>query len=234
MVTFTVTESASDKDTASPGRYLSFLCMEYAPVAQGVILWATELASGDEFASSAAYPTLSPSLMSLARIVSIHHPFTRPAVLKLALTFLSHSNSDLSYETMQDIKEQCLRLFLWLATQGQGLPVFSAIAEKLRQGGVIDAALLRYFIGGILDVIGPPVSIPFVKVLGMMLTTKACVDALNSTFFDAKKKVLLSELIGDFEDAVMENEKQSPRAAADDVALVANLRSMYGSKKRAS
>lgn len=109
MVSFTVLDS-TENTAGSTGRQLSALCIKYPVIAQGVLIWAKELASGSEFITTAGYPTVSPCILSLARLISIYHPLARNGVLDLALVFLGHSNSDISHQKMQSIK---VCLFRW-------------------------------------------------------------------------------------------------------------------------
>ena len=72
---------------------------------------------------------------------------------------------------MQSIKEQSLRLMLWLATHGLSLSVISAVQNKLEKVGStdMDAALLRYFFAGLIEIVRPPLSLPFVRTLGGLM-----------------------------------------------------------------
>ena len=128
MVSFTVTDFNElppyVPNNSSTGVKLSYLSIKSAPVAQGVLLWINELASGPDFESSAAYPTLSPSLLSLARVIAKYHPFTRPEVLNLTFLFLKHKAPELTYEKLKALKHQILRLLLWMCTWSQALGVF--------------------------------------------------------------------------------------------------------------
>ena len=72
MVSFIVVDEVEFKEGASVGRELSSsLCIKNPAVAQGVLLWSIERGSIErgsnvEFVDSAAYPTLAPSMLSLA------------------------------------------------------------------------------------------------------------------------------------------------------------------------
>jgi len=230
MVGFVVTEDVAETDDLSVGRQLSFLCIKHAPVAQGFLLWATEHCNGKEFPASPPYPTLAPGVLGLARIIAKHHPFSRQDVMDLALIFLEHNHTDLSYQKMIALKEQCLRLLLFLTTQGLAADVYKIIDKKIRQHGSseIDSSLMRYFISGALEIIRPPVSVPFVRSMGKMLSAKLCVDALNSQYFDTKKKIALVKLVSYFSDAVTEEMSTFSGATARDRALTASLKSAYG------
>jgi len=163
MVSFTVLDSIDNAATkeGSIGRQLSALCIQHPAVASGVVVWMKELASGSEFVSTASYPTISPCILSLARLISIYHPLTRPGVLEISLLFMSHSNREISHRKMESIKEQCLRLMLWLSAQGLVLDVISALSWS-----DMDSALIRYFFMGILEIVQAPLSLSFVRALG--------------------------------------------------------------------
>ena len=103
MVSFTVLDKADASDR-SVGRQLSAMCIKYSAIAEGALLWARDLASGPEFVTTAAYPTLSPCILSLARLICIYHPLSRPAVLEVAMIFMGHSNREISHQKMQSIK----------------------------------------------------------------------------------------------------------------------------------
>lgn len=179
------------------GSELSLLCIKCAPVSEGFLLWAKEKCNGNEFADAAAYPTLAPGILSLARIVSKYHPFSRENVVDLASLFLSHSSSEVSPQKMNEIKEQALRLLLIVSTQGLAIHIFQTIARKVKEG-IMDSNLIRYFISGALDIIRPPVSISFIHASGELLITQTCIEALNSQFFEEQKRAALIELLKSF------------------------------------
>ena len=200
MVSFTVT---SDINTSEPnpsaGIRLSILALKCAPIAQGVVLWATELVRAPDFVSSASYPTLSSSILSLVRIVALRHPFTRPMVLEVSLMFLKHTNSEVSYQRMTELKEQCLRVLLFLLVNGEVAAVLGSLTSRLKQQGSseIDASLVRYFVGNLLDVIGPPYSAVTARSLGAFLLAPRCLEALGSAYFQEEKKAKLRKLVKD-------------------------------------
>lgn len=103
MVSFTVLDKV-ETSYGSVGMQLSAMCMKYAAIAEGAIIWAKELASGSDFVTTAAYPTLSPCILSLVRLICIYHPLARPSVLEVALIFMGHSNREISHQKMQSIK----------------------------------------------------------------------------------------------------------------------------------
>ena len=122
-----------------------------------MVLWAREFTKGSDFAASASFPTLSPSILSLVRLVAMKHPFTRFDALQVALAFLGHSNSDISYQKVNSIKEMSLRLMIFLLTKGEVVPVLSSLLGKLELTGSsdFDASPIRYFVAGILQVVRP-------------------------------------------------------------------------------
>ena len=222
MVSFIVVDEVDFKEGASVGRELSSLCIKNPAVAQGALLWSIERGSSLEFVDSAAYPTLAPSILSLARIISIHHPLSRPEVQKIALIFLKHSPPELSFQKAQGLKEQALRLLLWLCTQGESVRVFTAVTSA-----GFDSALLRYFMGAILQIVRPAFSLPLVRALGSLLSSKPCVDALRSSHFDASGKALLAKLLGNFREAISPQGNLASCTTATDKALVASLTTLY-------
>lgn len=224
MVSFTVLDKVEASD-GSVGRQLSALCIKHSFLAEGALIWARELASGPDFVSTAAYPTLSPCILSLARLICIYHPMARPSVLELALIFMSHSNREISHQKMQSIKEQCLRLMIWLSTQGMVLSVIAAVRERLQKGSSeMDSALVRYFMSGLLEVMQPPFSLPFARAFGGMLMDRPCIDTLTSQLFDDSKKSELSNLIVHFDKAFAANDAATLEG---DNQLMSTLKSTY-------
>jgi len=222
MVSFTVVDDANFKEGGSVGRELSSLCIKNPVVAQGALIWSTERASGVEFVDSAAYPTLAPGILGLARIISIHHPLSRPSVQKIAFQFLKHSPPELSFKKVEALKEQALRLLLWLCTEGDAVRVFSAITSA-----GLDSALLRYFMSVVLQAMQPAYSLPLIRSMGALLCSKRCVDALRSPHFDASSKGLLAKLLVDFRETCSAKGGLTSSATANDKLLVANLTSLY-------
>ncbi len=224
MVSFTVLDSAEQNTEGSVGRQLSALCIRHSVVARGTLIWAKAFAGVPDFVSTASYPTITPCILSLARLICRHQPLTRPAVLDISLIFLGHSNREISHRTMQSIKEQCLRLMLWLSTQGISLAVLSAVTHKLEKVGStdMDSALLRYFFSGLIEIVRPPFSLPFVRALGGLMLKKPCTDALQSTHFDSSKREQLPMLINRFEAAVNNQD-----LLKEDKNLLSMLKSTY-------
>ena len=217
MVSFTVLDKVDNAEEGSVGRQLSALCIQHAVVSQGTLVWMRELASGSEFAQTASYPTISPCILSLARLICRHHPLTRPAVLEISLIFLGHTNREISHKKMSSIKEQCIRLMLWLSTQGLALGVISALSSEME-----DSALIRYFFAGILEIIQPPLSMALVGALAKLMLTKHCLDALQSKHFEATKQEQIAQLIHMFDATADEQEGWE-----EDKSLLIALKSKY-------
>lgn len=213
-------ESASE----SVGSELSLLCIKCAPVAEGFILWAKEKCNGNEFADSAAYPTLAPGILSLARIIAKYHPFSRENVVILGSLFLNHSCSEVSPQKMNEIKEQALRLLLIVSTQGLSVSIFQLVTRLVNRG-IIDSNLVRYFVSGALDIIRPPVSLSFIHALGKLLITQVCNDALNSDFFEKHKKIALKGLIQSFQLSLSEVKYTGAEKLSTD--LISSLSEIY-------
>jgi hypothetical protein len=197
MISFVVTET--DSKSLSPGQKLVSLAFQCAAVAQGVVVWARELTHGPEFASSASFPTLSVSILSLVRIVTLKQAFTRRDALEVGLNMLRHSNGDISYLKLNAIKEQGLRLLLFLLVEGEMAPVLSSITNRLQAtSSDLDASLVRYFVGGILEVVRPPVSFSFCRSFCALLQAPKCIDAVRSTYFGEPHKQRLIDLLKSF------------------------------------
>ena len=227
MVSFTVLDSVDSNNDVSIGRQLCAMCIQYSVVSQGVMIWAKELARGSDFVTTASYPTISPCILSLARLICRHHPLTRSAVLDLSLIFMGHSNREISHQKMESIKEQCLRLMLWLSTQGLSLAVISAVQNNLDNGGgasEMDSALVRYFFTGMLEIIRPPFSLSFVRALGGLMMKRPCVDALLSKHFEASKREAIVQLVHQFEAAGMVQKKAMWE---EDKSLLSVLKNTY-------
>jgi hypothetical protein len=114
---------------------------------------------------------------------------------------------------------------IWLSTQGMVLNVISALREKLQKGSSeMDSALVRYFISGLLDVMRPPFSLPFVRALSGMLMERPCIDTLTSQLFDTCKKTELSNMIAHFEKAFA---VENVSSLENDASLMSTLKAAY-------
>jgi hypothetical protein len=200
MVSFVVTVDAVNrkgKSSLNPGEQLCALALKCAPVARGVALWAREITHGSEFVHSASYTSISPNIMSLIRIIYLHHPFIRDDTLKIAFEFLSHNNTEIAYKTVNLIKEQSLRLLLFLCTRGEGPTVLGRMTHLLvdSQRSNLDASLVRYFISGLLQIASPPFSIPFIRSFITFMKLPACIDAVKATYFGEESKKRLDEVL---------------------------------------
>jgi TH1 protein/WW domain len=228
MVSFLVTtgDEKSSSSTSSPGRKLCSLALQNAAVAQGVMIWAREFTRGSEFAASASFPTLSVSILSLVRIVCVSQPFTRRVALDIALAFLKHSNPDISYQKVSAIKEQSLRLLIFLIIKGEVVPVFAAITSRLQDStsSDLDASLIRYFMGGVLEVVQPPVSLVFVRSFAALLQCPRCLDAVRSSYFGDPHKSRLIRLLQSFGQVRANTEGKPP--GPSDLALINSLNAL--------
>jgi hypothetical protein len=232
MVSFLVSVDKSQKDNngsgipPGPGQKLCTLAFHYAPVAQGVMMWAREFTHGNEFATSASFPTLSVSILSLARLVGINQPFARGDALTVALQFLRHTNRDVSYQKINAIKEQSLRLLIHLLMQGEVAAVFNAITSRLQQqsSSELDASLIRYFVAGVLEAVRPPISCAFVRLFAQLLLSPLCIDAVRSTYFEAEHRTRLVQLVLAFPKVRTLNGK---KLEGEDLAVVNSLMATY-------
>lgn len=230
LVSFTTCEVICMRENASIGRQLSALAIKHATVARGFLFWATDRSNDSNFAASASYPTLAPGILSLARIIAKHHPFSRIHVLEIVISFLKHgiTSEEISYQKMAEIKEQCIRLLLVLSTLGFAVDVFEKFKSMVHKSVnlvTVDSALIRYFIGNALDVLCPPLSIPFARAIGSVLATKACINALDSTYFDAIKKEKVKTLVGYMKDSFSVKKKFSRTNRSDHELLTFLMKS---------
>ena len=205
MVSFSVTESPNESDS-SVGSKLCFLCIKRASISSGVIMWAHELASGPDFVASASYATLTPSILSVARIIAKRHKHVRPTILDLAIMFLNHkfaSSREISYQQSKALKEQCLRLLIWLISLGEAPSTLTAVMRVLKDedGTALDASLIRYFVTSCLEVIHldtTSFSVPFIISMSNLLCAQLCIDALMTNYFEIENKQKLAKLIHKF------------------------------------
>jgi negative elongation factor C/D len=229
MVSFLVTTEAAKKKTAAslnPGEQLCALAVKCAPVSQGVALWAREITKSSDFVISASYPTISISIMSLIRIVYLHHPITRDDTYRVAFEFLKHNNSEIAYQTSNTIKEQSLRLLIFLCVRGEASIVLEKLTHLLKDTSKthLDASLIRYFVSGLLEVASPPFSIPFIRSLIDLLKTPACADAVKASYFDEASKKRLNTVF----DYMKKRIDGGHPLAKQDVSHIKSVISFYG------
>ena len=229
MVSFVVTRDPTKKKGLSPGEDLVGLAMKCVPVAQGVAIWARQIVKGSDFVQSGTYPTVSPSVLSLIRVLYTEHPCIRDDTLEVAFSFLAHSssNSDVSYQKLNEIKEQSLRLLLFLAVRGDGPAVLTRITTLLTESGnsSLDASLVRYFVTGLLQVVRAPFSAPFVRAFASLLKAPGCVGAVRTSYFEAKSKLQLDTVIREFKKAADEQ----GLLTSEDIGMVRSISSIYSS-----
>ena len=230
MVSFIVTSLGTSSETTSevsPGQQLCALTMQCAAVAQGVAIWAREVIKGSEFVSSASYPTLSPSILSLMRVMFLTHPSVRDDAMEVAMCFLKHSNSEISYQTMNEIKEQSLRLLLFLCARGEAPIVLGHFTRLVTSTTYLDASLIRYFISGLLQVAAAPYSVPFLRILCQLLKAPATSEAIKTSYFDEASKKHLSGIIRYM--GGLETNGIQGKLSSDDVGLVKSVVTLYAS-----
>lgn len=230
MVSFIVTTDATKLQgtASSPGEQICSLAVRCAPVAQGVAVWAREITRGGEFVSSASYASISPNIMTLVRIVYMYHPFTRDDVCTVAFQFLKHNNSEVVYQTTNSLKEQSLRLLLFLCTRGEAPSVFDQFIQLLNDPSrsSVDASLIRYFIGGLLEIASPPFSIPFIRSLMILLKSPASIEAIKTTYFDKNSKTRLAAMMNYLKTRVSGKLDSRP-ISKEDVDLINSVMAIY-------
>ena len=225
-ISFLVTKDP-EKPGRSPGEKLCSLALKCAPVALGVVAWAREFTHGPEYATSASFPTLSSSILSLVRLVAMRHPFARDDALHVALAFLRQdANPDISYQKVNAIKECSLRLLIFLLTKGDIVPVFANMSMRLKKSGAaeLDTSLIRYFVAGVLEVVKPPVSPVFVRMFGGLLKEAKAVEAVKSTYFGAINRERLTNLLKSFKDVRLFDGSPLPKT---DELLVSSVLALY-------
>jgi hypothetical protein len=228
MVSFIVASSGTSGENApdeSPGQQLCTLAIKCAPIAQGVGIWAREVTKGNDYLSSASYPTLSPSILSLMRVLFLNHPFVRDDAMEVAMCFLKHSNSEISYQTMNEIKEQSLRLLLFLCVRGDASVVIGHFTRLLTGTTHLDASLIRYFVSGLLQVAAAPYSMPFVRLLCHLLKAPGTSDAVKTSYFDEASKQHLSRIIRYM--GGLETNRTHGELSPEDVGLVKSVVALY-------
>ena len=220
-----LTESRRQKACLTVGEKLCLLALSISPVGLGVAMWAKEFTHGKDFAASASYPTLSQSILSLVRLVALRHPFARSDTLHVGLAFIRHTNSEVSYQKVNSIKECALRLLIFLLVEGDIVPVFSALTQRVQQVGSseLDASLIRYFVGSVLDVVQSPVSTIFMRMFGLFLMSSNVIDAVRSTYFAELNRKKLLALINAF----YTSNSQNDSACEEMRSLVSTLISTY-------
>eukprot|EP00980_Cylindrotheca_fusiformis_P009117 scaffold1984_cov99-Cylindrotheca_fusiformis.AAC.2 len=227
MVSFIVTHDGQTK-VGSPGEQLVAMALQNPLIAQGVAIWAREVIKGTEFVSSGTYSTVAPSILSLVRVLYAKHHSLRDDSLEVAFGFLSHSksNSDVSYQKLNEIKEQSLRLLLFLSIRGEGPTVLNRIKDVMSQSGgtSLDASLARYFASGLLDVARGPFSVPFVRSLAAFFIAPAIAEALRTSYFKETSKNRLGVLLDDFKRL---EESKGSLMNAEDIALVRSFLATY-------
>jgi len=211
MVSFLVSDGGKATGPPSAGLRLCNLATSNAAVAQGATIWAKELTQGSEFPTSASFPTLSVSILSLVRRIAIDQPFTRRDALSIALGFTKHSNPDVSYQKINAIKEQSIRLMLCILSKGETSAVLSGVSLRLQQQPELDASLVRYFVSGLLEIVKAPVSPAFARVLAQFLRVPKCVDAVRSSYFGEPHQSRLNNLLRSFDKLPVDEQQELSR-----------------------
>ncbi|CAJ1966532.1 unnamed protein product [Cylindrotheca closterium] len=232
MVSFIVTQNATKKAQQSSGERLVVLATGSSLVAHGVAMWARNMVKGNDFVSSGTYATVSPSILSLVRVLYTIHKSLRDDSLEVAFSFLSHSNtdSDVSYQKLNEIKEQSLRLLLVLSVAGESPTALLRMTQLLEESGssALDSSLIRYFVSGLLSVIQGPFSIPFMRTLAAFLKVPSCVDALKTSYFEATEQAKLSVVMNVFR---QELDSKTAVLNPEDIELFLSLLSNYATTR---
>ena len=226
MVSFIVSVDVANKKTdgLSPGEQLCSLAINCPAVAQGVAIWAKELTKGDEFVNSASYLSISPNIMSLVRILFLKHPFLKDKACDVAFEFLRHTSENV--HSMDSIKQQSLRLLIFVCVRGEGPTVLDRMASFLKATDDLDGSLIRYFVAGLLEVISPPFSVPFARSFATMMTVPRCTKAIRNSYFDGTNKKRLQSILGYLKTKIYGDLDTRP-VAKDDISLINTLLRVY-------
>ena len=131
------------------------------------------------------------------RVLLLRHAFVAEEVLDIATCFLNHNNSEVSYQTMNEIKEQSLRLLLFVCARGEVPMVLRQMTQMLKQPTVyqIDASLTRYFVSGLLEIAKLPFSMPFCRLFCALLAAPGTVEAVKTSYFKEENRKQLRQII---------------------------------------
>lgn len=229
-VAFHVFEGSNEaKTNLTTGQKLYALALKCAPVSLGVIMWAKEHTKGRDFSSSASFPTVSSSILSLVRLVAMKRPATRRDALVIASTFMEHSNSEISYKKINSIRENALRLMIVMLTKGEVILVLQTMIKRLKDRSIsdLDASLIRYFVFGVIDVVQSPFSPVFVLLMTRLLSVSKVSDALRSSYVSKGNTQRLRNVITLFSKTTDRCDVIA-NTAADKSASLQSLRQLYG------
>jgi hypothetical protein len=141
------------------------------------------------------------------------------------MAFLRHANPDISYQKINALKEQALRLMVCLLIQGDVAPVLTSITNLLsKSGSELDASLVRYFVGGVVDAVVPPFSPVFVRLFSSLLKASRTIDAVRSAYFAPDSKKKLGAVLHAFKTTKRSN---GTVLSGDDAVLVSSLLTTY-------
>ena len=128
---------------------------------------------------------------------------------------------------MNEIKEQSLRLLLFLCARGEAPIVLGHFTRLVTSTTYLDASLIRYFISGLLQVAAAPYSVPFLRILCQLLKAPATSEAIKTSYFDEASKKHLSGIIRYM--GGLETNGIQGKLSSDDVGLVKSVVTLYAS-----
>ena len=167
-------------------------------VSLGILVWARVFSDSSDFINSTSYPTMTPGLLSVARLAAQKWESCHVASFDLVVEIFRQDPTNVIEKQSRLIKEQCLRFFLFLLSKGHVLPVSNFIAGEVnKEGEKMEESLIRYFFEGLISIIGGK-GLGEVRGGDAVKTLVGIVrveEALNKSSFGKEKRERLSKVL---------------------------------------
>lgn len=166
-----------------------YQCIRYPVVAMGIIQWVKiTVKEKNYFQLSTEHTPLHLALLD--EVVNVHPPL-HLKVLDLLTELFQSSHEELDVLVQLEVKKMLLDRMLHLLTRGCVVPVLNYI-KNCWQKQDTDVSLIRYFVTELMDVISPPYTVEFMKLLLPIAEN----NEITGNMRNEKERQLITDFIG--------------------------------------
>lgn len=168
-----------------------YQCIRYPVVALGIIQWVKITVKEKNFFQLSTEHTPT-HLALLDEVVNIHPPL-HLKVLDLLTELFESSHEELDVLVQLEVKKMLLDRILHLLTRGCVVPVLNYI-KNCWQKQDTDVSLIRYFVTELMDVIAPPYTVEFMKLLLPIAEN----NEITGNMRNEKERQPIADFLGNF------------------------------------
>ncbi|KAF6020116.1 NELFCD [Bugula neritina] len=154
-----------------------FECLQYPVAAKGILTWIKHIVSDTKYFVHNTDHT--PVHLILLDEVSTCQPLLQEQAQQLLVKLFESSHEEVDVLVQLDLKKMLLDRMVHLVSKGYVLPVCSYVKSCFENQGC-DISLIRYFLTEVLDIIEPPYSKEFAKIMYPLINNEDITASLRT------------------------------------------------------